>query len=57
VRTYYPADYFVTKVRLKEKGGKPDHAKPDHIKPDHAKTDRGDDGASPGKGKGKGKNK
>jgi hypothetical protein len=57
VRTYYPADYFITKVRLKEKGGKPDHAKAERVKPDHAKPDRGEDGPSPGKGKGKGKNR
>jgi len=47
VRTYYPGDYFVTKVRLKEKGGKPDHVK----------HERSDEGPSSGKGKGKGKGK
>lgn len=47
VRTYYPGDYFVKKVRVKEKGGKPDHA---------GKPDRGNDD-SPGKAKGKGKGK
>lgn len=44
----YPADYFVTKVRMKEKGGKPDK----DTSPGHKNDD------SPGKshGKGKGKN-
>ena len=46
VTTYYPADYFVTKVRVKEKGGKPDKEK----------SERADDD-SPGKSKGKGKGK
>ena len=46
VAVYYPADYFVTQVRVKEKGGKPDKDK----------SDRGDDD-SPGKGHGKGKGK
>jgi hypothetical protein len=57
VRTHYPADYFVTRVRLKEKGGKPDHAKHEQVRSDHVKHNRGDDDKSPGKGKGKGKNK
>jgi hypothetical protein len=47
VRTYYPRDYFVTKVRVKEKGGKP--AKADKVERDH-NDDRDHD-----KGKGKGK--
>lgn len=48
VKVYYASDYFITKVRVKEKGGKPAKAKPDH-----------DDDAERGKGKekGKGKNK
>ncbi len=45
VRGYYPRDYFVSKVRVKEKGGKP------------AKAEKHDDGDSRGKGKGKGKDK
>jgi hypothetical protein len=53
VQGYYPADYFVTHVRVKDKDGKPD-------KVDHDKSDRADapsPGNSQGKGKGKGKNK
>ena len=46
VAVYYPADYFVTKVRVKEKGGKPDKEKFDHADDD-----------SPSKSKGKGRNK
>lgn len=45
VRTYYPRDYFVKKVRVKEKGGRPE------------KAERHDDGDARGKGKGKGKGK
>lgn len=53
VRGYYPADYFVTRVRVKEKGGKPD--KEHHVSsPDHGSHD---DDRGKGKGKGKGKNK
>lgn len=49
VRNYYPPDYFVRKVRVKEKGGKPEKA----AKPEREDNDsRGKD-----KGKGKGKNK
>lgn len=49
VRNYYPGDYFVKRVRVKEKGGKPDKA---------ANQDRGkDDAGGKDKGKGKGKNK
>lgn len=51
VRAYYPRDYFVTKVRMKEKAGKP--AKVDKIDRDH---DR-DDGQARGKGKGRNKDK
>ncbi len=58
VQVYYPAEYFVTTVRVKEKDGKPDKA-------DKDKFDRAEDNspgrseAAPGKsqGKGKGKNK
>ncbi len=58
VQVYYPADYFVTAVRVKEKDGKPDKA-------DKDKLDRAEDNspgrseAAPGKSqnKGKGKNK
>ena len=46
VRVYYPADYFVTKVRVKERNDKPGKGN----------SERGDDNP-PGKGKGKGKNK
>jgi hypothetical protein len=46
VRGYYPADYFVTKVKVKEK-----HDKPDPGNSPHANDD------SPGKNKGKGKGK
>lgn len=49
VRHYYPPDYFVKKVRVKEKGDKPGKA----AKPEREDNDsRGKD-----KGKGKGKNK
>jgi hypothetical protein len=50
VRTYYPRDYFVTKVRVKDKGGKP--AKADKVERAHDSpdSDRRND-----KGKGKGK--
>lgn len=50
VRSRYPAEYFVTKVRLKDKNGKPEKAgKP-------AKANKHDDDArDKGKGKGKGK--
>ena len=53
VRSYYPADYFVSRVRVKEKGGKPIEARdaPDRFRGDE--RDRDDHG----KGKGKGKNK
>lgn len=57
VQAYYPGDYFTKKVRVKEKGGKPDKA----VTPDKgskpgksAKPDR-DDESSRGKGKGKGR--
>lgn len=53
VKDYYPADYFVTKVRVKEKGDKSDHDKPGR---EYDKPGRDDD-HSPGKGKGKGKGK
>jgi hypothetical protein len=46
VKVAYPADYFVTKVRVKEKGDKPDKGN----------SGRGDDD-SPGRSKGKGKGK
>lgn len=46
VKVAYPADYFVTKVRVKEKDGKPDKEN----------SGRGDDD-SPGRSKGKGKGK
>jgi hypothetical protein len=46
VRSHYPADYFVTKVKVK---GKSDHA-------EKGKPGKADDD-SPGKGKGKGKGK
>jgi len=45
VRTYYPGDYFVKRVRVKEKNGKPE------------KAEKHDAGDSRGKGKGKGKDK
>jgi len=49
VRSHYPSDYFVTKVRVKEKGGNSGKA---------AASDRGhDDNRGQNKGKGKGKNK
>lgn len=51
VRTYYPGDYFVKKVRVKGKGEK--HEKAD--KP--AKADKHNDGDSRDNGKGKGKGK
>lgn len=52
VRAYYPGDYFVTRVRVKEKGGKPDktHAAPGH-------DEDGNRGKKSDKAKGKGKNK
>lgn len=52
IRRYYPTDYFVTKVRVKEKGGKPGKVQVD--------TGHGDDdhrGQKSEKSKGKGKNK
>jgi hypothetical protein len=58
VQAYYPADYFVTSVRVKEKGGKPEKADKDKF--DHAADNApGMSEAAPGKsqGKGKGKNK
>lgn len=49
VRNYYPPDYFVRKVRVKEKADKPEKA---------AKPERGKDGErGKDKEKGKGKNK
>jgi hypothetical protein len=55
VRTYYPANYFVTQVRVKEKGGKLDREeKTEAGKPDHPGHSGDHDR---GKGKGKGKNK
>ncbi len=55
VRDFYPADYFVTAVRVKEKDGKPDKDKSERAE-DFAP---GRSEAAPGKsqGKGKGKNK
>jgi hypothetical protein len=60
VRSYYPRDYFVSKVRMKEKGGKAIKAE----KADSSPRDRDRDGArgsdkdnGPGKGKGRGKDK
>lgn len=46
VQAYYPADYFVSHVRVKDKDGKPGNDKFDHA-----------DGPSPGQGGGKGKGK
>ena len=51
VRTYYPADYFVTKVRVKDKSGKPDQVDAGHSQ------DRDDGNRGNGKGKGKKKDK
>lgn len=48
VRSHYPADYFVSNVRVKDKDDKPGHDKSDH-------ADGGSPGNSGGKGKGKGK--
>ncbi len=48
VKGHYPADYFVTKVKVKEKATKSDHGKPAHAS---------DDSPGQSKGKGKGKNK
>jgi hypothetical protein len=48
VRAYYPRDYFGTKVRVKEKAGKP--AKADKVEREQGPDDRGGD-----KGKGKGR--
>lgn len=45
IRSRYPDNYFVTKVRVKEKTGKPDH------------HDESSTGKSRGKGKGKNKDK
>ncbi len=50
VQTYYPADYFVSSVRVKDKDGKPGNDKFDH-------ADGPSPGNSGGKGKGKGKGK
>jgi len=51
VKLSYPADYFVTKVRVKEKGKVQEKAKHKDDWPDDSR-DQG-----PGKGKGKGKDK
>jgi len=48
VKVYYPADYFVTRVQVKEKNGKPDKEKSERAE---------DDSPGKSKGKGKGKNK
>lgn len=48
VQGYYPADYFVRSVRVKDKDGKPGHDKSGH-------ADGPSPGNSGGKGKGKGK--
>lgn len=55
VRTYYPRDYFVTKVRVKgkEKSGKPAKFDPR----DREDRDPRDDRHGPGKAKGRGKDK
>jgi len=50
VVAYYPDNYFESKVRVKEKGGKPE-------KNDKDKVDHDDDSPGKSKGKGKGKNK
>ncbi|HEY0864539.1 MAG TPA: hypothetical protein VGD97_10585 [Lacunisphaera sp.] len=47
VRAYYPGDYFVRKVRVKEKGGRPDQMEKSNAGESHGK----------GKGKGRGKDK
>lgn len=48
VKACYPADYFVTKVKVKEKADKPGKENPDRAE---------DDSPGKSKGKGKGKNK
>lgn len=48
VRVHYPADYFVTKVKVKEKHDKPGKEKPERT---------ADDAPGNSKGKGKGKNR
>lgn len=48
VKAYYPADYFVTKVKVKEKGEKPG-------KENSERADKDSPGKSKGKGKGKNK--
>ncbi|MDP3069868.1 MAG: hypothetical protein Q8N18_06240 [Opitutaceae bacterium] len=53
VQAYYPADYFGSVVRVKEKDPKPDKDKTDRA--DDSSPGRSD--ASPGKGQGKGKGK
>ena len=50
VQAYYPADYFVSSVRVKDKDGKPGNDKSDH-------ADSPSPGNSGGKGKGKGKSR
>jgi len=57
VRSYYPPDYFVTMVRMKERGnsGKAIHVREVNDEPSRGKGK--DDDEEKGKGKGKGKNK
>jgi hypothetical protein len=59
VRAYYPADYFVTKVKVKERRDKPDKAdKPDKERLEEKTSERAvDDPPGKAKEKGKGKNK
>lgn len=54
VRRHYPADYFVAKVRVKEKSAKPDKIRPAREK--RSDQDRGK-GKDKSQGKGKGKDK
>lgn len=57
VKAYYPGDYFVTKVKVKEKGAKPPKSEKaaKSVKAERADTDT--PGKDNDKGKGKGKNK
>lgn len=52
IRSHYPADYFGTVVRVKEKGGKPDKTR---VEAGHG--DDGDRGKKSDKARGKGKNR
>ena len=59
VRSHYPSDYFVTRVRVKERGnsGKASDVREVNDEPSRGKGTDDDQEKEKGKGKGKGKNK